>query len=185
MCHLATCFVKAPFRNAVTYDLVRSLLRKGLFRASHPNDTCGHGRRGVYGVSPPGVTEGAIRRITASKPSRPASCVRQVRASCAGGLFLVLHPNIALGHDSVMYSLRYRSGLPQASFGAQLCQRPFLGSLRTLKYAPRLKRGASSCSNVKFGVRLAGNVVPPPTRGPHKIACGDFAGSPIRAFLPH
>ena len=36
-CHLATCFVKAPFRNAVTYDLVRSLLRKGLFRASHPN----------------------------------------------------------------------------------------------------------------------------------------------------
>ena len=33
--HLATCFVKAPFRNAVTYDLVRSLLRKGLFRASH------------------------------------------------------------------------------------------------------------------------------------------------------
>ena len=93
-------------------------------------------------MSPPGVTEDAIRRITASKPSRPASYVREVRASCAGGLFLVLHPNITLGHDSVMYSLRYRSDLPQASFGAQLCQRPFLGSLRTLKYAPRLKRGA-------------------------------------------
>ena len=28
---------QSPFRNAVTYDLVRSLLRKGLFRASHPN----------------------------------------------------------------------------------------------------------------------------------------------------
>ena len=25
----------------------------------------------------------------------------------------------------------------------------------------------------------------PSFRGPHKIACGDFAGSPIRAFLPH
>ena len=71
-----------------------------------------------------GVTEGAIRRITASKPSRPASYVRQVRASCAGGLFLVLHPNIALWHDSVMYSLRYRSDLPQTSFGDLLCQSP-------------------------------------------------------------
>ena len=40
-------------------------------------------------------------------------------------------------------------------------------------------------SNVELSFRLAGNVAPPPTRGPHKIACGDFAGSPIRAFLPH
>ena len=28
---------QSPFRNAVTYDLVRSLFRKGLFRASHLN----------------------------------------------------------------------------------------------------------------------------------------------------
>ena len=31
----------------------------------------------------------------------------------------------------------------------------------------------------------AGEYCTPSFRGPHKIACGDFAGSPIRAFLPH
>ena len=31
-----------------------------------------------------------------------------------------------------------------------------------------------------ISAHLAENVAPPPTLGPHKIACGDFAGSPIR-----
>ena len=53
--------------------------------------------------------ERAIRRIAVSKPSRPASYVRQVRASCAGGLFLALHPNIALS------SLANKLGLFRAS----------------------------------------------------------------------
>ena len=30
-----------------------------------------------------------------------------------------------------------------------------------------------------------GECCSPTFRGPHKIACGDFAGSPIRVFLPH
>ena len=44
--------------------------------------------------------ERAIRRIAVSKPFRPASYVRQVRASCAGWLFLALHPNIALSSSA-------------------------------------------------------------------------------------
>ena len=72
--------------------------------------------------------EGTIRRITSSKPPSWMLTYELVSSASRRGLFLVLHPNIALS--------------PECGFGAQLCQRPFFGSLRTHKYAPLRKKGA-------------------------------------------
>ena len=74
----ATCFVKAPFRNAVTYGLVRSLLRKGLFRASHLNESVsqqaffnsGAPPRSRRGKSPPKGTL-AGHKATKARGGRP------------------------------------------------------------------------------------------------------------------
>ena len=99
--------LSAPFRNAVTYDLVRSLLRKGLFRALHRNIAVRHSETVLrYTVSEPcprpltygkNVTE--IRDAQKGRKVRPslrlvvglnraADCVT-ARASneCVGGAY--------------------------------------------------------------------------------------------------
>ena len=87
---LATCFVKAPFRNAVTYDLVRSLLRKGLFRASHPNAGVGLGKADLPNIAL-GLGKGfycrqrigALSRISSECRRRaPHKLDRAPRAQC-------------------------------------------------------------------------------------------------------
>ena len=88
-------------------------------------------------ISPSGPS-GVIWRTTLSAPLSWMLTYVCVRSASRQGLFLVLHPNGGVQRTKMS--------------GAELCQHPLFGSLRTTKYAPT----SQSALNCKKATRKSG-----------------------------